>query len=357
MEKIIRVTSVSGPGTKGKWFCLTIKKEKKMKKLIIVITGIMLLGIWGCSNDSTGPNEAFSDEQAITAVIEEVESSETEDYFYTNLDEEDEVEFIEEEGMLQKPILPLRFGRVGVRPIIKDVRIVMTSDTTATAMFTKILRGKFVIMTMDSEYNWIRVNKKMGHEFKRIAHFVKRGNEGEDLRRRWRLKEFSMVLGQSLGVVDTNLVRNSVEISKIIIETDTAIVIEDPLAFMQTRKNVFTFTPGTEVTVTVYVENSSDNAIQVPAGKGTELVRLHFARHRKWRHTNYYKHGIRHLRWIGEENGQNVYQGTWTVRNWFRVHHAVIDVIDNGTIFNDDVDMYPYNSVTWSTPYLIRPLN
>jgi hypothetical protein len=63
------------------------------------------------------------------------------------------------------------------------------------------------------------------------------------------------------------------------------------------------------------------------------------------------------MQWIGEDNGQNVYQGTWVVRDRFRVHHAVIDVIDNGSIFDDDVNLYPYNSVTWSTPYLVRSQN
>jgi hypothetical protein len=326
-----------------------------MNKLMMFITGIMLVVIWGCSNQATNPDDVLNDEQAISALIKDIESSETEDYFYADLNEEDESEFVEDESMLQKPILPLRFGRIGLRPIVKDIRIVMTSDTTATAMFTKTLRGKFVIKSMDSTYNWIRIAKKMGHEFKRIAHFVKRGTENEDLRKRWRLKEFSMVLGQSLGVVDTNIVRNTVEISKVIVETDTAVVIENPLEQMQNRKDILTFAPGTEVTVTVFVENNSDNAIQVPAGKGTELVRLHFARHRRWRDNRFYKHGIRHLKWIREENGQNVYQGTWTVQNHLRVHHAVIDVIDNGTIFDDDVNLYPYDSVTWSTPYLIKP--
>ncbi len=326
-----------------------------MNRILVILTGMLLVGIWGCSNNSTDPNTAAGDEQAIMAVIEEVENSDTEDYFYSNIDEEDESEFSTDDGMLQKPIIPLKFGRIGLRPIIKDIRIVMTSDTTATAMFSKILRGKFVIGTMDTDYNWVRINKKMGHEFKRIAHFVKRGSEGEDLKKRWKMKEFSMVLGQSLGVVDSNLVRNTVNISKLVVETDTTIEIDDPLTFMQTKQNVFAFTPGTEVTITVYVENNSENAIQVPAGKGTELVRLHFARHRKWRNANYYKHGMRHLKWIAEENGMNVYQGTWTVKDHFRIHHAVIDVIDNGTIFDDDVDMYPYNSVTWSTPYQVKP--
>jgi hypothetical protein len=336
---------------------LTKEKEKEMNRIVVLITGFALLMVWACSNQATNPDDTLSDEQAISALIKEIETSDTEDYFYADLNEEDESEFIEDESMLQKPIIPLRFGRIGLKPIVKDIRIVMTSDSTATAMFTKILRGHFVIKSMDSTYNWIRVAKKMGHEFKRMAHFVKRGREGEDLRKRWRLKEFSMVLGQSLGVVDSNIVRNTVDISKIIIETDTTVEIENPLEHMQTRKNIMTFAPGTEVTVTVFVENSSENAIQVPAGKGTELVRLHFARHRRWRDNRFYKHGIRHLKWTKEENGQNVYQGTWTVKNRFRVHHAAIDVIDNGTIFDDDIEMYPYNSVTWSTPYLIRAAN
>jgi hypothetical protein len=57
-----------------------------------------------------------------------------------------------------------------------------------------------------------------------------------------------------------------------------------------------------------------------------------------------------------DDEGNNVYKGQWTIGQWPGVHHAAIDVIDNGTIFDDDINTYPYNSTTWSTPYkVLRP--
>jgi hypothetical protein len=53
------------------------------------------------------------------------------------------------------------------------------------------------------------------------------------------------------------------------------------------------------------------------------------------------------------EEGMNVYEGNWVVGQWPGIHHAVIDIIDNGTIFDDDINTYPYNSTTWSTPYKV----
>jgi hypothetical protein len=328
-----------------------------MKRIINSVIVPLILILWGCSTNTTEPSQTVSDEQAILELLQEMESSDTADYFYADLDELDENEFIsDDEQVLQKPVIPLKFGRVGLRPIVKDVRIEFTSDTSATVYFKKIMRGKFLVVTLDSAFNIVRIPKKLGHEFNRIAYFVKLRNQNEDLKHGWRLKKFSMVSGESLGIVDTNLVKTSLEITKLEITTDTTIIIEDPLSYFQKRHDMFTFLPGTEVKVTVHVKNNSQKTLQVPAGKGTELVRIHFGRHRRWRDTRLEKHGIRILKWMREENGENVYQGSWITTDRFRVHHAVIDVIDNGTIFDDDRNAYPYNSVTWSTPYKIKPV-
>jgi hypothetical protein len=196
----------------------------------------------------------------------------------------------------------------------------------------------------------------MGHTFKRIAYFAKRGDEGESLRSRWRMLATSVVDGKSLGLVDSMRVRTTLQIQKLIVENEGKTVeIDDPMSFIQRRGDLLTLTPGTEVQVTVQVKNDSENQLQVPAGKGTELVRLHFGRHRHWREHDMY--GIRHLHWVGQTpEGSNIYQGSWTVGPRFRVNHAVIDVIDNGSIFNNDTETYPYNSVTWGFPYKVKAM-
>lgn len=330
-----------------------------MKKLIFLSLIISLFIVWGCNtNQDAVPDERSLDERALDKLVVDIEASESEDYFYSNLNDESETTFFDigtpEPSSLLKPIVPLRFGRLA-RPIIKDIRIIFNTDTTATVMFRKEMRGVFRILAADTSGQdpalVYRVNKRLGHEFQRIAHFAKRG-ANTDVRRGWKLVDFSMVEGESYAPLDSTIVNSEINIVKVVVQADSVdTTITDPLSFFQTKKSVFTFSPGTEVTVTVHVENNTANPVVFPVGtQSTELVRLHHARHRKYRF-----HGISRFQWIGQDaDNNNVYQGTWTIGPRFGVHHAIIDVIDNGTIRDDDASAYPYRSVTWGTPYLVK---
>lgn len=323
---------------------------------------IALVTLWGCTKDN-GPNDQTeaSDESSIQALIASYEGSDSLDYFYADLDEENEGNFsiMEDNSGLEslgKPIIPLHFGRIKARPVYRDLRIVFESDTTATAIFRKVMRGNFVILAADTSTGTdtalvYRTRKQMGHEFTRVAHFVKRNSDSKW--RGWKLLDFSLVDGTSLARTDSNTAYSTMQIMKMVIQPSNgeAVEITDPLAYFQNRKNIFNFERGTEVMVTVTVRNSSPAPVIFPQDtQATELVRLHFGRHR-----HMHDWGVKRFDWIGQdENGDNVYQGIWTVRQRFGVHHAVIDVIDNGTIRDDDEAAYPYNSVTWSTPYFVR---
>jgi hypothetical protein len=331
-----------------------------MKQLVLFFLGIALLVLWGCSENSNPAESESSDEQAILEMIQDVETSDDADYFYASLDDESEDTFTDAvykpfDTFLSKPIVPLRFGRVG-RPILKDIRIIFNTDTTATVYFRKILRGNFVVLAADNSIqdmvSMYRVVRPMGHEFQRVAHFARRGDAAEQFRKGWRLVDFSMALGQSMSAEDSNadVVNPTLQITKLLIEADNTYEITDPLEYFQTKENMFTFSPGEEVIVTVHVKNETLDPVVFPEDQGTELVRLHFARHRHRRF-----HGIRNFKWIGEDDeGNNMYQGAWTVMQRLRIHHTAIDVIDNGTIFDDDIEKYPYNSVTWSSPYKVK---
>jgi len=330
-----------------------------MKKLIFLSLIISLFIVWGCNtNQSPAFDERTLDERALENLVGDIESSENDDYFYSNLDEESEDNFFSigtpDPSSLLKPIVPLRFGRIA-RPIIREIRIVFDTDTTATVLFRKEMRGKFVILAADTTGQdtalVYRVSKRLGHEFQRIAHFARRGSN-TDTRRGWKLVDFSMVEGKSYNFNNLSVVNQDIDIVKMIVLADSVeTIITDPLSFFQTKKSVFTFSPGTEVTVTVHVDNNTANPIVFPLGtRATELVRLHHARHRKLR-----LHGVKYFQWIGQDaDNNNIYQGTWTIGTNFRVHHAVVDVIDNGTIHDDDEAAYPYRSVTWGTPYLVK---
>jgi hypothetical protein len=334
-----------------------------MKQSLVMITVIYLIILWGCTQKtSVAPEAAPSDEQAIFYLIDE--NAEIGDIFYDDLDELSEDNFMDmtppqmQIGLF-KPITPWRFGRINKRPIDRSVTLEQTSDSTITAYFHKVMAGRFHIIVKDRQHHdtlqVIRVVKSMHHEFQRVAHFLKigeEGGEGERLRHRWQLQEFSMVLGNSLGRgADSTIVKTSLQITKVII-ADT-LEITDPLDFFQNRGNMLTFPPETQITITVYVKNSADTTVIYPRNtQSTELVRLHHARHR--RYPNQRMHGISNFTWVEQDaEGNNIYQGTWITGTREGIHHAVIDIIDNGTIMNDDEIVFPYNSTTWSTPYHI----
>jgi len=331
-----------------------------MKQITYLTLIISLLIIWGCNKDqSPVADEQALNEQAIQNAIVDIESSDEEDYFYASLDDETENNFPDPFGSsltsLGKQIVPLKFGRIA-RPIIRDIRIVFTSDTTATVMFRKEMRGKFRILAKDTTGDTVkvyRVVKRLGHGFQRVAHFAKRGTNDKS-RRGWKLIDFSMGFGESYGWEDSTKVKTDLTIVKMIVQSDSVdTTITDPLNYFQTKRSVFSFQRGTEVTVTVHIENARPDSLKYifPQNtQATEFVRLHHARHRIRRH-----HGIKRFDWIGQDAaGNNMYQGTWTIGEKFGVHHAVIDVIDNGTILDDDKETYPYNSVTWGSPYLVK---
>lgn len=323
-----------------------------MKTLTSIIFIALLLILWGCSKDTVPTDSALSDEDQIMSAILDIEGSADEDYFYADIDEESEENFVESFATsLQKPVIPIRFGRVRLHPMVKNIHIVFTTDTTAEAHFHKTIRGNFVSLVADkSETDTVklyRTIRPLGHEFERIAHFVKRGD-------RWILVDFSMVLGNSLSVVNTadaEIVNTTLQITKLVIEVDDrSVEITDPLDYFQSRGNLFSFTSGTTVKLRVHINNTTINPVGFPGvPEQTELVRLHHARHRFRK-----LHKINMFNYAGKDDqGYNVYEGHWVVGVWGGVHHAAIDVIDNGTIFDDDVNTYPYNSTTWSTPYKV----
>jgi hypothetical protein len=323
-----------------------------MKNILSVTLISLLVIIWGCSKDTAPTDSTLNDEDLIMQEILNIEGSADEDYFYADMDEESEENFVDSfESDFSKPIIPLRFGRVRLHPMVKNIRIVFTSDTSAEAHFHKVIRGNFVSLVADTtEEDTLKIYKTirpMGHEFERIVHFVKRDG-------RWMLQDFSMVLGNSLGVIntaDSEIANATVQITKLVVNVDDEeIVITDPLDYFQTRENLFSYPHGTTVKLKVHVNNTTLNPVGFPGiPEQTELVRLHHARHRFRR-----LHKINMFSYAGrDDDGNNVYEGKWIIGEWPGVHHAAIDVIDNGTIFDDDINKFPYNSTTWSTPYKV----
>ena len=129
------------------------------------------------------------------------------------------------------------------------------------------------------------------------------------------------------------------------------IVFTDPLnTFLNLPDDIPTFSIGELITIKVLLENTTSNPVLDPNGSGaTETALLHFGCNRHHR-------ARKRFDFVGTDpnTGYNMYKGTWHVgQQPFRIRHAIIDAIDNGTIYDNDPNAFPYNSTTWSTPYRV----
>lgn len=325
-----------------------------MKRLFFVIVMLSLMVFVSCedSESLTDGNES-TDMRVNDEGIMEVLESDSADLFFDALDDQSEDNFGDEPNWIGSESLDKvhnphrRFGRIATRPTERSVEIVYDTDSTATAYIHTRLEGKFVAFIADSSNDtlqFIRHEKPMVHEIDRVVKLWK-FRDRQDPRLNWRIRNISMAEGVSEN--------NSVQIVKMVVypSDQDSIVITDPLAFELDGLSLFTFPRWSTVGLKVTVRNSSSDPMFFPEGtQATEIVRLHYGRNRRGHH------GRSVMHWAGRDrNGDNVYEGDWTIMQFRGYHHAVVDVIDNGTILSTDERAYPYNSNTWSTAYRVTP--
>lgn len=109
------------------------------------------------------------------------------------------------------------------------------------------------------------------------------------------------------------------------------------------REDLLIFAPHDTVTITVTTGNTDD------------VVMLHYP---AWMTTHNTRH---HARRMLRNNGDGTYTGTWVTRGmvWWGgqlrnpKRHITIDVLSNGTIFDDTE---PYDCNAWGFIYKVRPI-
>ncbi|MCD4693543.1 MAG: hypothetical protein K8R79_11555 [Calditrichales bacterium] len=326
-----------------------------MKRFMFLLIGFSFLMYFGCEKNTSSSEEISNDEQQILSLLD----SDSSDLTYDAIDDGSEDDFSDDPNWnpgdgesLDKvscdpPII--RFGRIA-RLKEKNIQIIIDSgDTTATAYIYKKLIGKFVVLKNVGQsgdtITVVRYEKPMTHEIERIVHLVKRPNNAPKRIWKWRIKDFSMADGYSNPDTSVQIVELTVTP-----EGMDPVVITDPLDFYQNGVNLFTFPRWTSVHLQVKVKNTSANPYVFPEGTdATELVLLHYGRNRCGHH------GRTYFTWVAKEGDINIYKGQWTIKQFRGIHHAVIDVIDNGTIFESDENDYPYISNTWASPYRVTP--
>lgn len=241
-----------------------------------------------------------------------------------------------------------RFGRkVLQRPrrVITDVQRI--GPDTIRVFTAREFVGQFVIFSKPDDSTVVRYTKPLRHVVRRVALYVRRNPNEVTGRRGWELAEVSLGQGNSVPMA-------TIQIKEITITGSggVSVVYTNPLhTMLSVPDDILLFSPGETVTVQVKLSNSTLNPVD-PLGNGsTETVLLHFGVNRQ-------HHARKRFEYVGVDpvTGDQVYEGSWTIgQQPFRLRHAVVDAIDNGTIFDDDATTYPYNSTTWSAPYRVIP--
>lgn len=330
--------------------------KRFMSWLAILAMAVLLAA--GCQKNGDNGVGTVEDDESI---VQNMAQSEDEEYLYElGIDDGSEDNMYDGYssfgGGLPKTTGPidslLRFGRLVQERFLRQLNIVRIAPDTIKVTATRVFAGQFVIFEAGEDTTGSRPiiihRKPMRHAVQRIAVYARNlrdGGEPTDGRRGWHISAVSLGAGHSVPTATIRI--NQVTIRG---ENGDSLVITEPLnTLLNVPDDIPTFNPGQTVTVRVRLNNTTANPID-PLGNGsTETLLLHFG-------VNRHHHARRRFEFVGTDpvTGENIYQGTWTIRQEpFRVYHAEIDAIDNGTIYDSNANTFPYNSTTWGLPYRV----
>jgi len=330
-----------------------------MKKLgiFLVVILIAMFTVVGCEKDS---NSAVDDSVLSEMELQESALDEENDYLLDwGIDDENESNMFDGYSSFPRvfgfpkvmdPIdNVLRFGRKINHRFRRQIIITRLNPDSVLVSITRQLEGRFIIFAIDTVLQDTSIYRKpLTHTVKRKAIFVKRHPRYQDNpgRGRWRLQSVTLGEGMSQPI-------STIQIHEVVVHnsTDDSIVFTNPLeTFLTIPDDIPTYNTGQMVTIRVKLENTTSNPFIGQDG-ATETLLLHYGRNR-------HHHGRKRFTYMGTDpaTGYSVYEGFWQVgQQPFRVRHAIVDAIDNGTIYDDDEITYPYNSATWCAPYRVTP--
>ncbi len=337
-----------------------------MKQVILFLT-ILSFGLFlmtGCEKNTTSVTNDLPDDQALSLELSKDDGSTLSDYLVDwGIDDGDEDNMYDGFSTFSpsisfpKIMSPInnvvRFGRKIFHRYPRRIVLVRVAPDTILFNIERVLDGRFFIFEKiggdSTQPDTIVIHRKpLRHTVSRSAIFVRRTPAvaaNEVGFRSWKLDKITLSKGYSRPV-------HTVEIHKITITTssgDTTTFVNPLHTFLNIPEDIPTFVRGDSVTITALVSNSSDSLVYNPVTGATETVLLHYGispRH----------HARRRFQFKGVDpiTGYNIYEGSWKIHEPAnRPFHAVVDVIDNGTIYDDDAQAYPYNSTTWGCPYRV----
>lgn len=324
----------------------------KRLALFLMTSLVLMFATIGCEKDT---GSAVDDETQAQMELQDAVHDEENDYLLDwGIDDGDESNMFSFSPSFGFPkimdTIPnvVRFGRRVNHRFRREVIITRLNPDSILVSITRKLDGRFVIASLDTTQDTVIIYRKpLTHIVKRRAIFVKRhpnipdDNPG---RGRWKLRAVTLGAGASDSV-------RTIQIHQVTVYNSAgdSIVFANPLeTWLTVPDDIPTFHRGEMVTIRVMLENNTPNPLIGPDG-ASETVLLHYGRNRS-------HHDRKRFTFVGADpvSGYNVYEGIFHVgQQPFRVRHAIVDAIDNGTIFDDDASVYPYNSTTWSAPYRV----
>lgn len=287
-----------------------------MKKLGSILVALLFLGsliVIGCDQKGTslGPEEEISERAEIEGLIKS-----DVDHFTFDVRVDSTTYPL---GKTLERIEPVSFFRE-INQITRDIDIHIVHPDSgvpyAEVAVTADLIGQFHTISMDSTYL-----KPIDDTAVRFAYFEKTGRPRNPRHHRgWELKKIS---GVEIYSNPCTKVIKSVHISSDLGSVDTTIT---DVTTLMDKEDIFRFKPGEFVTLEVETESPDD------------IVLLH----------------VPHRRMPFHHIGVGLYVGSWRTttdsRHFRRPKHAVMDVIDHGTIFDDQA---PYDSRAWGISYRV----
>ncbi len=182
--------------------------------------------------------------------------------------------------------------------------------------------GDFHILIKPPDTSLLLWNKNLV-ETVQLCAILKREGRNSDAHRGWRLKKISLASGVSDSV-------NTVRIDSLRIKSSLReILINDPLNTFFPIDTLYSFTPGEEVTVTLYT-----NASEGLAFLHTFILAFPF-----------------YIRVPFNYQGNGVFQGTWHAQVVPSFRFAIFDLLTRSTIYSPDA---PYDFNGWLFAYQVR---
>lgn len=317
-----------------------ISKYASLTILLLMTTFFMLAG---CGNNPADSNQQNPE----IALIKQVIQQDQEMFDVSGFDDDGAQDPSYDSDGLGKPTdptIPLKYGRRGHFEL-DSIQVVLDTDTTATATIVHSLNGEFIILaldTTDTSFTIKKIKKPMTNTITRKAKLVKVDTTGDPIRD-WKITKVSLAVARS---DDPTITIQEMRID--LPNTEEDLVITDPLeVFLDRHVGLPTLSRGDTIKAYVTLTNSND----FPPEPGTTVTlrhRVHFF-HRARKAFN--DEG----EYPDKVAGDGIFSAAFVVGSRFStrfgLHHVGVDIIDNGTIYDDSA---PYNSVIWAAPYMVR---